>query len=208
MTQDFLGHPFLLHLPMVSCTSTEFLPASCAPCWRGHVFYCLSKQSHRMLCRLQVFSGMSFLLAKIYYHLSKIKTELNMTLWVVRTKTDLFKERQKKTHWPQVQPWEQQAAPRTHIRSQHQQMIFVGDGNFPCFCVISRDSWYYTAAPALLPLEHCWNNHLITHSNETVFYYKQNSFYITKKPGSIQFWKSYPCRNHLEINLHFQWRGE
>lgn len=29
-TQDFLGNPFLLYLPI-----TEFLPASCAPCWRG-----------------------------------------------------------------------------------------------------------------------------------------------------------------------------
>lgn len=125
-TQDFLGNPFLLCLPMVSCTSTEFLPASCAPCWRGQVFYCLLKQSHRMLCRLQVLSGISFLLAKVYYHLSKIKTELNRTVLVVRTKTVLFKERHKQTHWPQVQPWEQQAAPGAHIRSQHQQMILWG----------------------------------------------------------------------------------
>lgn len=57
-----------------------------------------------MLCRLQVFSGMSFLLAKVHYHLSKIKTELNMTVLLVRTKPVLFKERHKQTHWPQVQP--------------------------------------------------------------------------------------------------------
>lgn len=144
---------------MISCTSTEFLSA---PCWRGQVFYCLLKQSHRMLCRLQVFSGRSFLPAKLYHHLNKTKTELNMTVLVARTKTVLFKERHKQT---QVQPWEQQAAPRAHARKKSTSTDdFVGDGNFPCFCVISRGSWYYTAAP----LEHCWNNHLITHSNETI----------------------------------------
>lgn len=96
------------------------------PAGEGKFFYCLLKQSHRMLCRLQVLSGISFLLAKVYYHLSKIKTELNRTVLVVRTKTVLFKERHKQTHWPQVQPWEQQAAPGAHVRSQHQQMILWG----------------------------------------------------------------------------------
>lgn len=102
MTNDFLGNPFLLYLSVVPCTSTEFLPASCAPCWRGQAFYCLLKQSHRMLCRFQVFSGMSFVLAKVYYHLSKIKTESNMTVSLVRTKPVLVKERHKQTHWPQI----------------------------------------------------------------------------------------------------------
>lgn len=98
----------------------------CPLCWRGQVFYCLLKQSHRMLCGLQFFNGTIFLLAKVHYHLSKIKTELNMTVLVARIKTVLFKERHKQTHWPEVQPWEQQAAPRAHVRSQHQQMILRG----------------------------------------------------------------------------------
>lgn len=132
MTQDFLGNPFLLCLPMVSCTSTEFLPASCATCWRGQVFYCLLKQSHRMLCRLQVLSGISFLLAKVYYHLSKIKTELNRTVLVVRTKTVLFKERHKQTHWPRSTMRTAGSSRGTRKKSTSTD-DFVGDGNFLAF---------------------------------------------------------------------------
>lgn len=107
---------------MISCTSTEFLPA---PCWRGQVFYCLLKQSRRMLCRLQVLSGRSFLPAKLYHHLNKTKTELNMTVLVARTKTVLFKERHKQTHKFSHEN-SRQLPEHMQERSQHQQMILWG----------------------------------------------------------------------------------
>lgn len=60
-----------------------------------------------MLHRCHVFNGMSFLVAKVYYQFSKMKTNLNISMSVVRHinchRTALFKERLKQTHqWPQV----------------------------------------------------------------------------------------------------------
>lgn len=37
-----------------------------------------------MPCRLHVFNGMSFLLAKVYYHFSTTKTDLNISILAVR----------------------------------------------------------------------------------------------------------------------------
>lgn len=134
--QTLLGNTFL---GFGFCTSRAFLPASCAPCWRGQIFYSLLRQFHRILCRLQVFSGKNSLPAKGHYHLSKIKTELKITVLVVRTKPVLFKETQTESLAPSSTIRTASSSQDTHKSTTTDD--FVGDGNFPCFCIISKDSW-------------------------------------------------------------------